>query len=87
MIDTDEAGQPDEIAKNRGEDVVATRVGVENVDDEEVRRVPEHRETGRQVGDHHTRQDEVGLGPESWRQPDREQRKPVAAHVEYVVSG
>jgi len=51
--------------------------------DEDERRVDEGHDAGDEVGYQHAGQDKVCLGPESGRQPDRDQRKPVAAEVEY----
>jgi len=59
---------------------------VENVDDENERRIPERQNSGYDVGHQHAGQDEVGFCPESGRQSDGGQREPVSAQVEYVQS-
>ena len=63
-------------------DVEAARI-VKDEDKEEERTVPEHGNARHDVGHQHAGQDEVGLGPESGRQPDSDQRKAVTAQVEY----
>ena len=60
--------------------VVVTWV-VEHVHTNHERRVPEHESTGDEVGRQHAGKDEVGLGPESGRQSDGDQRKPIAADI------
>ena len=67
---------------NRYGHVVVTRV-VEDVQNEEQRRIPECEDTEDDVGHQQAGKDEVGLGPESARQPDCDQRKPVATQIEY----
>jgi len=67
---------------NRDGDVVVAWV-VKDVDKDHKGRVPEHEDTGGDVGHQHAGEDEVSLGPESGRQPDRVQRESVAAQVEY----
>ena len=57
---------------------------VEHVDDEEKRTVPELNNGVHDVGHELAGQDEIGLGPESGRHPDRDERKAVAAQVEYL---
>ena len=85
VIATGVGGHLDERREGRHFDVVAARVA-EHVNHEHERRIPQYHHGGEDVGHQHAGQHEVGLGPESGRQPDRRQRKPVADQVEHVQS-
>ena len=65
------------------EHVVVARIA-EDVDYEQKRCVPYDDNSEHHVGHQHASQDVVGLGPESRRHPDRDQRETVAADVEHV---
>jgi len=56
---------------------------VEDVNNEDKTDVPEGENCGHDVGNKHAGQDEVFLGPESVRLPDGDERKAVAAQVDY----
>jgi len=62
---------------------VVARVA-EDVDHENEGCVPYREDSEHYVGHQHASQDVVGLGPESGRHPDRDQRETVAADVEHV---